>query len=1307
MSDTGVSTTMKAIGIPQIDKLKGTTNYHSWRSISITFLDIMGVWDIVSGKTAKPADSGSSQTTWMQSSQRAKGFLLLNVDKALMPLISSATDAATAWKRLEEKFDRKTTTTLHSLLKNILTLRCTNKREIASHIEQFDELWDRLVQRTNEASASTTSSSSSSTPTTTRSSTTETLESLLLPLASSPIAKGAFFITSLPTTLDNVIDNLTTKETITYTDICNKLLDLYTGTPESSADNAAFVSTNPHRNTRKARWTGDSTKNNKQCGYCKSKGFKGLGHLESECRTKRREKSNTAATAQIRPDNSKLPYRYAFPTTNSRFPSGSWILDSGASAHMTDNLESLEDTRPISTSVTIGNGEEVYATAIGTAAINAELADGSLNRITLCDTLYIPDLRFSLVSWRKLAEAGAEKVGDVSGTKIYKDGNLALETIPHSGLEIVRSKKETAAITTMQLHRQLAHLPPSAFSSLKGCMDDIPEGGIPKADKQFSCDACSKAKFVRSIPKQRILKAESVFDTMHTDICGPFSHPTPTGSRYYISFIDEFSHYSIVRFLKTRDEAPKALMEMVQLVERQHDVKVKTIQCDNAGEFSSTKFKDQLAAIGIKQKFSIAYIHETNGTAERFNRTICASARALLYDSNLPSSLWAEAVAHATFTKNRIPHGSLTGKSPFTLVFNRNPSLSSLHAFGDLVYIYIPEERRRIGGKLLPRSEAAHLVGYGEERNQYRFWIPEDCKIRISRDFKPRQSSACEYPPSDGSSGGEPESEIYYTPPETANPPSPIPDAASSLPDENSIMVSDPRSSQYRPLTSAELRERYPMLSPASGEVSTPAPPSSPPIVGQFPGDEFEESYPSSISPILQPVPAYAPDNSSIQDEITPPQPTITRAGRVSRPPQRFGESAELALIVSPTVSDPDNPTIEQAITGSERNEWETALRKEVEAIEGYKTWQEADPPLGARFIGTKWVLKKKRNENGELVKYKARLTAKGFTQVQGVDYDETYSAVIRTDTVSLLLAHCVQQQLSALQFDIESAYLNAPLDDEIYLSPPQMVTVTKGKVLRLRKSLYRLKQAARCWAETLSKVLKTRGFTRSQADPALFINSNRSEFLGVHVDDLLYITERDTGFGPWLNTHFTVKSLGLPRYLLSIELEWNPLRTEVKLSQKQYITQLIRNWLPSGSRNIQTPLSPSEQLFPREESEPTADKTTYQSLIGSRLYAAIITRPDILHSVCHLSQFLSDPSETHLPVAKSIVRYLAHSQDISLTYRQTAIRTATHPLRIYSDSSFANSLSDRRSFSGSIAVTCVHVPVIAHRSGQRRISYV
>jgi len=130
-------------------------------------------------------------------------------------------------------------------------------------------------------------------------------------------------------------------------------------------------------------------------------------------------------------------------------------------------------------------------------------------------------------------------------------------------------------------------------------------------------------------------------------------------------------------------------------------------------------------------------------------------------------------------------------------------------------------------------------------------------------------------------------------------------------------------------------------------------------------------------------------------------------------------------------------------------------MEKEIVSLEKYGTWEYVLPPPGGRCVDRKWVLKKKRDECGNLVKFKARLTARGFTQIAGLDYDETFSAVVRTDTLRLLLAHAIQYQLHTVQYDIESAYLNAPLDEEIYIQPRAMVTGPDGKVLRLRKSIY------------------------------------------------------------------------------------------------------------------------------------------------------------------------------------------------------------------------------------------------------------
>ena len=473
----------------------------------------------------------------------------------------------------------------------------------------------------------------------------------------------------------------------------------------------------------------------------------------------------------------------------------------------------------------------------------------------------------------------------------------------------------------MQLYRQLAHLPPSAFSTLKGSLDGIPKGGILKADSRFSCDACMRAKFIRTIPKTRTTKARSIFETVHTDICGPFSHETPTRSRYFIYFLDEFSHYSLIRFFQTRDETPKALMDMVQLVERQYDVKVKKIQCDNAGEFFSTKFKEQLRSLGIQQKFSIAYIHKTNGTAEPFNRTICGSARALLYHSQLPSTLWAEAVAHGTFTKNRIPHAALNGTTPFTIVSKHRPSLATFHASGAPVSIYIQEERRRIARKLLPRSEAAYLVGYGEERNQYCFWVPEERKIHIAQDFKPRSLSASPvvshsvYP-------NNQEYEIYHTPFPLAEA---IVPAGSSTPSSSSvnnhIQPTKESTATFRPPTCSELRIRYPALFPKSEECSSQDPMGI--IIGEFPTTESLPPSPVPPSPSTQAppvnqatVPSSRVDSETSEleldtEELTEPEPTVTCAGRTIKPPNRYGLTAEYALLMPAVQENPDEPTLQ------------------------------------------------------------------------------------------------------------------------------------------------------------------------------------------------------------------------------------------------------------------------------------------------------------------------------------------------------------------------------------------------------------
>jgi len=586
------------------------------------------------------------------------------------------------------------------------------------------------------------------------------------------------------------------------------------------------------------------------------------------------------------------------------------------------------------------------------------------------------------------------------------------------------------------------------------------------------------------------------------------------------------------------------------------------------------------------------------------------------------------------------------------------PDLGYLQPFGSPAHVFVPEERRRTKGKLLARSGEGFLVGYGQQRNQYRFWIPSLHRVVISRDFKGR---------------------VVMPPSEVITIDTLASDAA-------------PSTARLVPASLAETHDHYPNLfesappEPSSLESATPPSFISPSAPGTFPSLPTE-------SPTLQPATPSASSthetfipgarNKNSEEVIfckPPPQAELrTRHGREVRPPSRLGEWGEVALL---GCADEDEPSVTTALSSSEAGEWKSAMEKEIASLEKYKTWESTAPPENARFVDTKWVLRKKRDEHGNLVKFKARLTARGFTQIPGIDYDEAFAAVVRTDTLRILLAHAIQHDLHAVQYDIESAYLNAPLDDEIYIKPPTMVTVPDGKVLRLKKSIYGLKQAARCWGTTLATVLRKRGFQPSMADPALYINHGRSEFLGVHVDDLLFVAKEDDGFTSWLGTHFTVNNLGKPRHLLSIELTWT--NTSVSLSQTTYLRRIIKKYLPSVAKPVVTPLSPSERPLQRDQPEPPSDLKEYQSAIGSLLYAAIITRPDILFGVCCLSQFLSDPSESHMRMVKNVFRYLAHTPHYKLTYHRPKVKPHSI-LSVYSDSSYANSLSDRRSFSGSV----------------------
>ena len=266
---------------------------------------------------------------------------------------------------------------------------------------------------------------------------------------------------------------------------------------------------------------------------------------------------------------------------------------------------------------------------------------------------------------------------------------------------------------------------------------------------------------------------------------------------------------------------------MLTLAERQYETQVKVVETDNAGELTSGWFEEGLDRLEVKHKLSIAYIYETNATAERFNRTVTSSERALLCDSGLPLTLSGEALTHVIYTKNRMPHANLDGRSPQEGLEGNIPELGYLQPFGSPAHVFIPEEKRRTAGKLLARTVEGFLVGYAEQRNQYRFWIPSLGRVVGSRDFKARVVTSA------------PEVISIETPPVE----SPSMSLATRDPKTtDSSCLSD----AWQPTLFVEIRDRYPNLFESTVPESSSHEGAQPPsIIAPAPGT-FPASVPGS-----------------------------------------------------------------------------------------------------------------------------------------------------------------------------------------------------------------------------------------------------------------------------------------------------------------------------------------------------------------------------------------------------------------------------------------------------------------------------
>ena len=316
------------------------------------------------------------------------------------------------------------------------------------------------------------------------------------------------------------------------------------------------------------------------------------------------------------------------------------------------------------------------------------------------------------------------------------------------------------------------------------------------------------------------------------------------------------------------------------------------------------------------------------------------------------------------------------------------------------------------------------------------------------------------------------------------------------------------------------------------------------------------------------------------------------------------------------------------------------------------------------------------------MIRNKARLVAQGYTQEEGIDYEEVFAPVARIEAIRLFLAYATFMGFTVYQMDVKSAFLYGTIEEEVYVSqPPGFIDPDHpDKVYKVVKALYGLHQAPRAWYETLASYLISNGFQRGKIDQTLFTKKDQEDLLlvQVYVDDIIFGSTRKEmclEFEKLMHNKFQMSSMGELTFFLGLQVKQS--NEGIFISQDKYVAEILRKFQFADCKMASTPMD-SEKPLLKDVEGVNVDVHTYRSMIGSLMYLTS-SRPDIMFSVCACARYQVTPKVSHLTAVKRIFRYLKGQPRLGLWYS----RESPFDLVAYSDSDYAGASLDRKSTTG------------------------
>ncbi|KAH9762162.1 Integrase catalytic domain-containing protein [Citrus sinensis] len=332
-----------------------------------------------------------------------------------------------------------------------------------------------------------------------------------------------------------------------------------------------------------------------------------------------------------------------------------------------------------------------------------------------------------------------------------------------------------------------------------------------------------------------------------------------------------------------------------------------------------------------------------------------------------------------------------------------------------------------------------------------------------------------------------------------------------------------------------------------------------------------------------------------------------------------------------------------------------------------------------------------KRDGNDQVERYRTRLVVKEYAQKEGIDFNEIFSPVVRLTTVRIVLAICATFDLHLEHLDVKTAFLHGELEEEIYMLQPEGFAETgkENLVCRLNKSLYRLKQAPKCWYKRFDSFIMSLGYNRLSSEHCAYykrFEDNDFIILLLYVDDMLVAgpnKDRIQELKAQLAREFEMKDLGPANKILGMQIHRDRNNRKIWLSQKNYLKKILRRFNMQDCKSISTPLFVNFKLSSsmcrsNEAERKEMPRVPYASAVGSLMFAMICTRPDIAQAVGAVSRYMANPGGEHWIAVKRILRYIRGTSDVALCYGGLEFT-----VRGYVDSDFAGDLDKRKSTTG------------------------